>query len=47
MDYVPLENDYTADQNFSTEGGYEYNKIYREKSIPMIALRCPACSNHG
>ena len=23
------------------------NKIYREKSIPMIALWCPAFSNHG
>ena len=24
-----------------------YNKIYREKSISMIALWCPAFSNHG
>ena len=23
------------------------NKIYREKSIPMSALWCPAFSNHG
>ena len=23
------------------------NKIYREKTIPMIALWCPAFSNHG
>ena len=23
------------------------NKIYREKSIPMTALWCPAFSNHG
>ena len=21
--------------------------VYREKSIPMIALWCPACSNHS
>ena len=24
-----------------------FNKIYREKSIPMSALWCPAFSNHG
>ena len=24
-----------------------YNKIYREKSIPMTALWCPAFSYHG
>ena len=23
------------------------NKIYKEKSIPMIALWCPAFKNHG
>ena len=26
---------------------YIDNKIYREKSIPMSALWCPAFSNHG
>ena len=26
---------------------YMYNKIYREQSIPVIALWCPAFSNHG
>ena len=25
----------------------KYNKIYREKSIPMTALWCPAFSYHG
>ena len=24
-----------------------YNRIYREKRIPMTALWCPAFSNHG
>ena len=26
---------------------HNVNKIYREKSIPMTALWCPAFSNHG
>ena len=30
-----------------TLNSYNSNKIYREKSIPMTALWCPAFSYHG
>ena len=35
--------------NFGNIHNYNYknNKIYREKSIPMTALWCPAFSYHG
>ena len=29
------------------KGIVSHNEIYREKSIPMTALWCPAFSNHG